>query len=108
MSYFAIPKRLFVLFAIPVILFLGFLIWVFSLNAHANRQASNFCKSISIGEPISKVIDRANLANITNFKDESKGKYFFIFQGFASCHPSCSVEVNDDKVVGKAYLPDRD
>jgi len=72
------------------------------LNTRATLKAEWLCTSISIGEPIEKVVSRAKRENGILVAEFSDSKVAFLVHGFVFAHASFVVEVDHGLVKSKA------
>jgi hypothetical protein len=71
-------------------------------NAIATRKAANLCSSISIGEPTSEVVAKAEKA-VPHFLNPPPGpKYRFLFPGFMFDYAVCEVVIENGSVKSKS------
>ena len=77
--------------------------WATISNGVASRKASTFNSSISVGEPIEAVISRAQKLTPMYIYDSDKHEAFFIFHGFVFSNASCTVKVENGRVISSTY-----
>jgi hypothetical protein len=85
------------------VLIIGLLVVGLSLNLMANKKADEFCKSITAGDSISSLVDKAERDHIVIIHQEESSKYIFLFRGFLYGRTACVVTVENGLVRDKGH-----
>ncbi len=83
----------------------GVLIWAWSIEEQAERQARAFCEDIRAEQPFAAVVERARTTGDHRLRIITDDRVLVAFKGIAAfSRHGCEVQAKDGQVVAARYL----